>query len=1191
MALGTLADNADADGDGLTDNIEVRGFNYGGKLWYSDPNYYDTDMDAIPDAQECPQRQRESETHLSPDVPCQDTDGDGTPDLFDLDADDDGIPDKLDLSPTRQLGAANAPFSYETPFHLIINDAQADKPLVVDLQVRPQNPAHLTYVMNVLDWPDGDRQGQVQRAKGNHATFADVAPGGAARDANGDMRLIPMLEIEMNGVSIPLPLTTTLRAEAYLEGQLSGQIQMTQLPGQPVQMAFTFADARPYTVRVYSSTEACPTGRVVYTLTNVLNGETRTVNAIRLTDLANGQRLVGVSAGAEQVCANLGNVINGPYPDRMVDLPLMRSYGIAVREKTDGGLLAYAPLNVVADESGGGRVGFAARMYYRPGASWGAAHQMRMVWLVDALVDRCKRMPDSYPRTQDDWCQDPQNWILNLPQVVQTYSDEWFLTGMVAREDHGLDMAVIFEDPATDALPDVDGHLWHMTEGLNGVFLTARDEDNNGARDLPLAEIVHRFDSQHNAGVSEEQRWEIPQNALRVLPYTFSNADEVATMPMTHTRQILHTYFTAPDGSARASAPTLLFVQEQRARYANLGMDAEVVRTAQLGGTATDNQLTLSIAGDVVVRGMYQWTPYRLRAGAWEAMPLDDYFQHLASVVRPILAEDTAAYVNLTPEEREKALDIQGVLAQGYYLSVYQSLSAIVQRGNALVKASGATPDSAYKYPKMVLDTAKAVIPVIVKTLAKTFIKMALNLLKDFVIEFGGDLLQLLVKCVTPLANLIGKISSAATFFFKFLKQLRGGEVLLLLGGVVMSLVMVTVTACILLAIAAAGPTALVTVVVVLTSEPVSTFFAIMKLAFTTMGLIFAFIPFVKSVRTLLSAASNLMQVISVSGQLVGAIAAVITWAIGVILAVGLFAVQVTLMVVCGYNLFSPAVKTVLADLIAEVTYSLVMLLIGLLPIVGALVVALVSFLDALIGFICKLVPDKNPLAAKWLCGGIGGLIKTFISGAIYSYTVVMDLSDRNRLQITSFDASLADPAQGFKVGQKLTIKMGVSNRVETIKSRDADKAGITYGVLYDHLLRMDDLATRSAFVYRVQAAPDKFPVQLGQNPVPWTLLYDKDETGLARAYDSSYRAGNGPYVMTTTTVNDLAFTQAGLNIQQPIYLSEGYAVPAHECWLLDLYNYEFTAEHVQSKPHSYKPYANANVCSSKLRAASTTLT
>ncbi|HNT76588.1 MAG TPA: hypothetical protein PKH77_16370, partial [Anaerolineae bacterium] len=1166
-ALGTIADNADTDGDGLTDNIEVQGFSYAGKLWYSDPTYYDTDMDGITDVQECPQRQRESQNQLSPDVPCQDTDGDGTPDIFDRDSDNDGLPDKLDYSPTRKLGAADTPFTYETPFHLIINDAQADNPLVVDFQLRPQNPEHLTYVMNVLDWPDGDTKGQVQRAKGNRATFADVAPGGAAREANGDMRLIPMLEIEMNGDTLPLPLTTTLQATAYLENEIAGQIAMTQQPGQPIQLAFNFANTQPYTMVIYADNASCPGGTAAYTFTAVRDGDVRTVSGISLNVLADGKRLMSVSGGGQQVCANLGNVINGPYSDRAVDLAQMQSYGIAVREKTDGGLLAYVPLSVIADETGGGRVGFLGRMYYQPGASWGDAHQMRMVWLVDALVDRCKNRPASYPGTQEQWCSDPNNWDLNQTQVVQTYSDEWFLAGMIAREDHGLDMAVVFEDPATDSAPDVDEYLWHLTEGLGGIFLTASDTNNDGQRDLTIPEIVRRFDSQHNAGVSDEQRWDIPQNALRVLTYAFANADEVATLPMTHTRQLLQTYFTAPDGSAKVSAPTLLFAQEQRARYANLGMSAEAVRTARLGSAATDNQLTLSIPGDVLTQAVYQWAPYRQVNGVWEAMPLDNYFQHFTGVLQPILESDTEAYANLTPEERTKALNAQGVLAQGYYLAVYQSMSALVQKGAALIKPAVPGQDSDYKYVKTGGTVGKVIIT-IVKSLVKTFIKASISVLKlyvgDFLIKNSGDLLKLLVQCVTPLANLIGGVLSATAWFFKYLTQIRGGEGFVLMVGIAIILAAVVAVACLLamvstIALLSSGAAAIVALI--LSPDTVATFFAIVKLVCSVLTLIvtiiMTIISIVKAVIAVIKAAGDLTAAINIGALVLGAIVAIIAWAIGVVISVGLFAVQVIVLLAFGYNLFSPEVLTLVADLIAELALSIVTLLIGLIPIVGAVLMGLMGVIDAIVGVICTLIPGKDPVAARWFCGGITGFFKVAISSAIYSYAVVVSMKNPQRLQLTSLDTSLADPKQGFKVGQKMTFKVGISNEIDTITVWEATGAGLAYAAIYPQLEGIDTLVRQSTFAYRLQPTKNDFhqDLKLNQNPQIWRQGWHKNPDFL---FDPSNTPGAGPYIMTATTASQLTFNQAGMNVTMPAYLSEGYALPAHECWLLGLVSYGY---------------------------------
>jgi hypothetical protein len=216
-ALGTDPLKMDSDGDQIYDNVEVAGFEYNGKRWYSDPLNPDTNEDGLPDSIECPELVQQ--TH--PTQACRDTDGDGTPDIFDDDNDGDGVPNEIDLSPSAQEGS----FDRERPFEFIIDGLEqhrpaADgvsyaRPVLVDLQIRPTNPDHLTYSRNVLDWPSGDESGQIQRQKDGNTTFADAQNLSAEQRsadpsaANGDMRLLPMLEVEMSDDSPPLPLLTT----------------------------------------------------------------------------------------------------------------------------------------------------------------------------------------------------------------------------------------------------------------------------------------------------------------------------------------------------------------------------------------------------------------------------------------------------------------------------------------------------------------------------------------------------------------------------------------------------------------------------------------------------------------------------------------------------------------------------------------------------------------------------------------------------------------------------------------------------------------------------------------------------------------------------------------------------------------------------------------------------------------------
>ncbi|MCB0124139.1 MAG: hypothetical protein KDE58_17915, partial [Caldilineaceae bacterium] len=96
--LGTFVDDADTDGDFITDYGEVQPFTVGGQVWYLDPRRDDSNNDGLSDSVECAAR-----TKLDDDgnidttidvssVVCPDTDADGTPDVYDFDNDGDGVP-------------------------------------------------------------------------------------------------------------------------------------------------------------------------------------------------------------------------------------------------------------------------------------------------------------------------------------------------------------------------------------------------------------------------------------------------------------------------------------------------------------------------------------------------------------------------------------------------------------------------------------------------------------------------------------------------------------------------------------------------------------------------------------------------------------------------------------------------------------------------------------------------------------------------------------------------------------------------------------------------------------------------------------------------------------------------------------------------------------------------------------------
>jgi hypothetical protein len=149
-----------------------------------------------------------------------------------------------------------------------------------------------------------------------------------------------------------------------------------------------------------------------------------------------------------------------------------------------------------------------------------------------------------------------------------------YLTGMAVREDHGLSVGVVMENPnVPDRDPNYERHLWNVARGLDRTFLAGRSDFN-------VAEIKRRFDITSTATITE--RWGISTTlpALFVHTYSFPDQTYIATLPMTYTKQILNLH--APNGVNQAGqviSPTLLFAREEHYRSANLELSTDIVNT------------------------------------------------------------------------------------------------------------------------------------------------------------------------------------------------------------------------------------------------------------------------------------------------------------------------------------------------------------------------------------------------------------------------------------------------------------------------------------------------------------------------------------------------------------------------------------------------------------------------------------
>ena len=582
--LGTSPLRRDTDGDGLNDGIEASPFvTADGRSWYFDPFVGDTNNDGNTDYNEC--------IGL---VFCPDVDGDLTPNPWDDDNDGDGVVDRLDTAPDTVvsagpngsgglLGVPNGRYTFS------INSVLPATTVLADITIRPTNPNRLWYNGNVLDWPEKDFEGQIRRV-----LKSTLGPNGKL--ANGDMRLIPMLELE-----IPYAANS--------------------FGGLPVKADYSGSD----------------------------------LPSLSGVDLNNQ---AAVSAWFQQ----------------WLDQAVLDSYQVSVRLKNNSrDLLAYLPLDMLRDPVGNAPVAFTARMPYRPLGSQIPAQTMRLSWGIQMQTDVCTDAPadtstdgESYNRARWDalpanqrqgkkyvkwedlsagqrssyWCEKAENWRTEAtPQIVHTYYDDYYISGMQISEERGLKAAVVVQSPETLANPLIPHHLIDLAQNLDRTLLTGRDCDTvasgscqgNAQRDITVDGLKARFDTLSNAASIPTARWQLPQNAFRVFDYSFAEQGDMGKLFFGHKANgadqvpYLNTALNevyAPSSTATITAPTVLVARERTFR--TTGLTGATVSPGSASFDFGDQQPFTQV-------GM-SWQTMRYKgAGAWEVFKTDDYWKLFSS--------------------------------------------------------------------------------------------------------------------------------------------------------------------------------------------------------------------------------------------------------------------------------------------------------------------------------------------------------------------------------------------------------------------------------------------------------------------------------------------------------------------------------------------------------------------------------
>ncbi|MCB0115933.1 MAG: hypothetical protein KDD84_17655, partial [Caldilineaceae bacterium] len=797
-----------------------------------------------------------------------------------------------------------------------------------------------------------------------------------------------------------------------------------------------------------------------------------------------------------------------------------------------GGYLLYAPLTLVEDEVTGNKVAFNAQLLYQSAATW-KPQQVRLSWLVQVLNETYKSPEDAEKAlAQGGGMGD------NRVTVLHAYYSDFYLTGLNVREDRGVDMAIVYEDPATDANVNHDDALLQMMNGLDNSFMVNRDCDfvdnqgacvGNGQRDITIPAIKQRWDSQSNSGVTEGQRWGIPANRLRVETYSFAHEDEATIHTGTqHAPAILNSRFTGTG----ATKPSLLFVRESRFRARNVDVRAAGSSIV----TWTGNSLTLSLRDQPeIISGGYNLAPYQFVSGSnsWARQTPQEYVSELerrypatqigASTTPTVTLGDQITLVMVTTNA------IQGnqtVLSQNGSSGLG---SALTSNGSIRLQAADINDEHLRRsYIAAAANIAAAVPYLAVQTMLNSTLlsnqqwaDITESILSKIKISTGllpGEELSQL-ESVLKLNRYTGDSKIEATARYR---QLAVAPILIFSAiGILLTNVKGGQSAgeIILSAVSAVSTTL----------DAVSEFSNVYN---TFRSVSYVNISQIKGIESMvLSFRHSLSSSAAKSGAIGAAIGIVVSWAF-------FFAAWGK----GGLSTDSIAFNALLAGALAT-TLTLVLTFFLSLSVIGAIVLAVVAIFDLIALIICK-------AGVKAACSlGITEALTKLITEWIYTGGVMIDTkADPAITNIEDAEMQLTDPAKGLVTGNSVRFTVDLWTYVRHL----APEPGIIYH--YGNFFTPEDL--RSTTVkYSLDNAERKIPADLNQtswadvisygwveaevpSPVVGWLVPTVKSKNLYQAARSDTLT-SGVYEFSTPRINQIL----------PLYLNTGLALPRYDCW------------------------------------------
>jgi len=785
------------------------------------------------------------------------------------------------------------------------------------------------------------------------------------------------------------------------------------------------------------------------------------------------------------------------------------------------GKRAYVPLSLVNDARSGERVAFAAQLPLMPGASWDTPYQIRMIWVVEMLLDYCLEFGTEAPN--EGQCIDE---LLNQLTPLHIYEESFVLTGLHVQEELGVKTAIIYEDPlAGTPDPDLnnDELLWALAAGFDESFISPRLIEGTNELDMDPDEIAWRFDHRTNHDnvddPSFEQRWGM-DNYLAV--DVFGGVDQtldsaIASIAMTHTQQILSSVFDDHYTTADPITPTLMFAQENSYR----GISLDQLGNAP-GGQATlvNNRLTLNFKPNGVdllpetMRSL-KWSAYCGEMVAqekqWHVCENDQYWTELDHRYGESIAEPLD-----TPEMALGRLFILKMfhltLARGVSNVVKSEASPLVgvETGRPLtdIELSGALQRAAPIIVNQIVDSGWAKKNVALRSIG-------INVSSE---TLGREIFK------NQKPNPIDRAAKwkAKTAYPKFLKGLIVVAVAAVAFGLAAQYVWPNSRTALFWSIMIEAVVTFVMSVVV----PIR-----MALSWARALVALKIVATVTSGLTKVGKGSSLLIKNSAKAAVIGAVVVLlIAWAF--------FFREIWSS---GTAVGSPQFNVGLATMLATTIVVVVLAIISINPF-GAFIAIVLAIVDVILLVICaikaKNAGDDEDIKDLGECASVTGTVIEFLAKELYSYDLMIEIEKNpNLTNVGQTTVSLNDPAKGYVSGAQLSLSVPVTT---SIYHRIPDP-GDWKVVPYLWLFSADNLRT-STLKYSISEPDKKKALNVEREEMT-------DEWDVA---DYKYAQGHQYYQGSTASelTLDGITPQAGINQSLDYWFNSAYAIPTYECWL-----------------------------------------